>query len=111
MFTEPIPGETISAGSVAVIVSYTGPPLVDAARATRLDDYHLAYMLDVDPTPYIGTTVPIPTGDRRIIHTAATSVTFDNVAAGTHTLAVVLLGGNHISVNPPVADNESFTAR
>jgi hypothetical protein len=84
---------------------------VDAANATKLDDYHLHYFLDVDPTRYIGTTVPIPLGDPRIIHSAATNVTFDNVAAGTHTLAVVMTGSNHISVTPPVADKVTFTAR
>jgi uncharacterized protein (DUF2141 family) len=44
-------------------------------------------------------------------HTAATSVTFDNVAAGSHALAVMMSGSNHISVNPPVAETETFTAR
>ena len=81
MLTAPAPGETLSAGSVTVSVSYTGPPLVAAANATQLDDYHLHYFLDVDPTPYIGSTQPIPLGDPRIIHSGATSVTFDNVAA------------------------------
>jgi hypothetical protein len=101
----------VSAGSVLVTVNYMGPPLVDAASATKLDDYHLHYFLDADPAPYIGTTVPMPLGDPRIMHTAATRVTFDNVAAGSHSLAVVLSGSNHISVSPPVAEQESFSAR
>lgn len=111
MLTAPASGETLSAGSVTVSVSYTGPPLVAAANATQLDDYHLHYFLDVDPTPYIGSTQPIPLGDPRIIHSGATSVTFDNVAAGEHTLAVVMTGSNHISVNPPVTARATFTAR
>jgi hypothetical protein len=111
MFTTPTNGQTVNAGSATVAVSYTGPALVAPANATKLDDYHLHYLLDVDPTPYIGNTVPIPLGDSRIIHSAATSVTFDNVAAGTHTLAVVMTGSNHISVTPPVADKVTFTAR
>jgi len=65
----------------------------------------------MDPTPYIGTTVPIPLGDARIIHSAATSVTFDNVGTGSHALAIVMAGSNHISVNPPLAENETFNAR
>jgi hypothetical protein len=111
LFTAPTAGETVSAGSVTVIVNYTGPQLVDAANATKLDDYHIAYLLDVDPNPYIGTTVPIPMGDPRIIHAATTSTTFNNVAVGTHTLAVVMVGSNHVSVNPSLADKETFTAR
>jgi hypothetical protein len=110
-FTAPTAGEAVSAGSVTVTVNYMGPPLVDAASATKLDDYHLHYFLDTDPTPYIGTTVPMPLGDPRIIHSAATRVTYDNVAAGPHSLAVVMSGSNHISVSPPVAAQESFSAR
>jgi hypothetical protein len=111
MFTAPTAGETVSAGSVTVTVSYTGPAMVAAANATKLDDYHVHYFLDVDPTPYIGTLAPIPLGDPRIIHSPATSVTFDNVVAGTHTLAVVMTGSNHVSGNPPMADKETFTTR
>jgi hypothetical protein len=112
MITSPTAGQTVNAsGSVTVIVSYIGPTLVAAANATKLDDYHLHYLLDVDPTPYIGTTVPIPLGDSRIMHTAATTITFDNVAPGSHTLTVIMSGSNHISVNPPVAERTTFTAQ
>jgi hypothetical protein len=45
------------------------------------------------------------------MHTAATSVVFDNVASGTHQLAVVMSGSNHISVNPPLAERETFMCR
>jgi hypothetical protein len=110
-FTEPTAGGTVAAGSVAATVNYSGPTLVAAGNATKLDDYHIHYLIDVDATPYIGTTVAIPLSDPRIIHTAATSVTIDNVAAGPHTLTVVMTGSNHISVNPPLSDKVSFTAR
>ena len=108
--TAPTDGETLAAGSVTATVNYTGPALVAAGNATKLEDYHLHYLIDVDATPYIGTMVAIPSGDPRIIHTAATSVTIDNVAAGPHTLTVVLGGSNHVSVNPPRSDKVSFTA-
>jgi len=92
-----------------VTLDYTGPNLVPVASATELNQYHVHYFLDVDPTPYIGTTTPIPTGNPHVIHTAETQVMFDNVAPGTHQLAVVLTGSNHISVNPPVAQQITFT--
>jgi len=92
-------------------VSYSGPTLVPAAAARKLDDYHLHYFLDVDPMPYLGTTLPVPMGDPRIVHTAATTVTFDDVAPGMHSLAVLLTGSNHISVNPPVWDTATFISR
>src|SRR5258708_5745005 len=72
--SSPKSGDQVSAGSVKVTVSYTGPALVPAAQATKLDDYHLHYFLDEDPGPYIGTTTPIPAGNPRIIHTAALEV-------------------------------------
>ena len=43
----------------------------------------------------------MPVGNPRIIHTAATQVSFDNVAAGSHTLTVLLTRSNHVSVTPP----------
>jgi hypothetical protein len=92
-----------------VTVNYTGPTLVPAASATALDQYHLHYLLDVDPTPYIGTTTPMPTNNPNIIHTAATQLTFDNVAPGTHHIAVIMSGANHVSVSPPVSQQVTFT--
>jgi hypothetical protein len=100
---------SVLVGSVQVSVSYDGPPLVAAANATRLDDYHLHYFLDENAAPYLGTLVPVPLGNPHIVHTAATQVTFDNVVAGSHTVAVMLSGSNHISVTPPVSDLVTFT--
>jgi hypothetical protein len=99
----------VRAGPVTVSVDYSGPPLVPAARAESLADYHLHYFLDVDPTPYLGTNQPIPLGDPHIIHTTDTEATFDAVGPGLHTVAVVLTGSNHVSLNPPVASIVTFT--
>jgi len=96
---------------VTVAVQYSGPPLVAAASATKLDDYHLHYFLDEDATPYIGTLVPIPAGNPRIVHTANLQNTFDNVAAGPHKVTVVLGGANHVSVAPALSATVSFTVQ
>jgi hypothetical protein len=95
---------------IQVSVNYNGPPLVPAASATKLDDYHLHYFLDEDAAPYLGTLVPVPMGNPRIVHTAATQLTFDNVPPGSHVVTVMLSGSNHISVIPPVSDQVTFTA-
>jgi hypothetical protein len=105
----PSAGQSVPAGSVQATVNYTGPTLVAAASATKLDDYHLHYLLDEDATPYLGTSATVPAGNPRIIHTAATQVTFDNIGAGPHTLVVMLSGSNHVSVNPAVSDRVTFT--
>jgi hypothetical protein len=92
-----------------VSIDYTGPALVGVATATKLDDYHVHYFLDVDATPYLGSQVSVPTSDPRIIHTAATQVSFDNVGPGRHVVTVLLTGANHVSVNPPLSDQVTFT--
>jgi hypothetical protein len=113
--SEPRAGETIvetpGSESISPSVDYWGPKLVDPAAARAIDDYHLAYFLDEDPSPYIGTLLPIPRCNARIIHSAATRVTFDAVAHGSHALAVVLTGSNGVSVNPPVAARVTFVVR
>jgi hypothetical protein len=93
------------------MIEYTGPPLVAAANATRLEDYHLHYFLDENAAPYLGTGTPVPMGNPKIVHTAATQTTFDNVTAGNHTVAVMLSGSNHVSVVPPLSDQVTFSVR
>ena len=107
--TAPMTGQTVPAGSVQVSVSYTGAALVAAASATRVDEDHLHYILDENVAPYLGTLVPVPMGNPRIVHTAATQVTFDNVPAGSHTVTVMLTGNNHISVRPPLSEQVTFS--
>src|SRR5207237_1362636 len=64
---QPPAGGTVNAGQVKVVVYYTGPKLVPAASATAPDQYHLHFLLDVHPTPYIGTATPIPISDPHIM--------------------------------------------
>jgi hypothetical protein len=101
----------VPTGSVTVTVQYAGPALVAAANATRLDDYHLHYLLDESATPYIGTQVPVPMGNPNIVHTAALQQTFDNVPAGPHIVTVMLSGANHVSVQPPLSAQVMFTVQ
>jgi hypothetical protein len=109
--SSPTPGQTLPAGSVSVSVQYSGPPLVAAANATKLDDYHLHYFLDENAAPYIGTLVPVPMGNPHIVHTANLQVSFDNVTSGSHTVVVMLSGANHVSVAPPLSAQVTFTVQ
>jgi hypothetical protein len=108
--SSPKNGATVPAGDVTVTFT-TAIDLVAAAQAKSLNDYHAHALLDVDPTPYLGTDVPVPAATDRIIHTGAKSVTFMNVAPGQHKLTVFLSFGNHTSVKPPVSDSVTFTAQ
>jgi hypothetical protein len=101
----------VPAGSVQVSVQYSGPQLVAAASAAKLEDYHLHYFLDENAAPYIGTQVPVPMGNPRIVHTAALQVTFDNVAAGSHTVTVMLSGANHGAIARRSRQGEVSAAR
>jgi hypothetical protein len=112
---DPRAGETITEDgpddSVAVSVDYWGPSLIAGYASGPIDQYHLAYLLDVDAAPYIGTLLPVPRCDPHIQHTADRRVIFGHVPHGIHTLAVLLTGSNNVSVNPPVAMRETFMVR
>jgi hypothetical protein len=109
--SSPTAGQSVPAGTVQISVQYTGPQLVPAANATKLDDYHLHYFLDENAAPYIGTQTPVPMGNPHIVHTAALQVSFDGVSAGSHTVTVMLSGANHVSVAPPLSAQVQFTTQ
>jgi hypothetical protein len=108
---QPPAGATLTGSNVAVVVNYNGPSLTAAGQATELNQFHLRYLLDVNSSPYLETNVPVPLGNPSIIHTDKTQVSFDNVAPGRHLLAVVLTGSNHVSTNPPIAQQINFTIK
>jgi hypothetical protein len=101
----------MSAGSITISNAYSGPPLVAAASATKLDDYHVHYFLDEDAAPYLNSLTPVPMGNPHIVHTASMQTTFDNVAAGSHTATVMLSGANHVTVTPPLSAQVTFTVQ
>jgi hypothetical protein len=107
---QPAEGARVPAGDVSVAYQVPGLTLVSAADAKKLTDYHVHVLLDTDPLPYIGGFTPVPTGNDRIIHTAAPSVAFKNVAPGQHSLAVFVTTSNHVSVKPPILARSTFTA-
>ena len=104
----PSNGSTVSGPDVTISIQVTGTTLVPAADATKLDDMHVHYMLDVDPAPYLDGSTPIPMGNPDIVHTAALSQTFAAVAAGPHRVTVILGLSNHLAVQPPVAPAVTF---
>ena len=105
----PTNGASLSGPDVTVTIAVSGTTLVPAAQASRPEDLHVHYLLDVDPTPFLDGSTPIPTGDPNIVHSAATSNTFADVPAGRHRVTVVLALANHVSVEPPVAPSVTFT--
>jgi LPXTG-motif cell wall-anchored protein len=107
--TAPANGATVAGPNVTVSITVSGTTLVPGANATKLDDLHVHYVLDGDPTTLASGSAPIPTGNPNIVHSAATSNTFSDVAAGPHRVSVILGLSNHVAVQPPVAPSVSFT--
>jgi LPXTG-motif cell wall-anchored protein len=104
----PSNGGSVSGPDVTITIEVTGTTLVPAAEATKLQDLHVHYLLDVDPTPWLDGSTPVPMGNPDIVHTAALKQTFTGVAAGPHRLTVLLGLSNHTAVQPPVAPSVSF---
>jgi hypothetical protein len=107
--SSPANGATLPGPDVAVTIAVSGGTLVPAAQATRREDLHVHYLLDVDPSPYLSGTTPVPQGNPNIVHSGATSNTFSNVAPGSHTVTVLLGFADHTAVQPPVAPSVTFS--
>jgi hypothetical protein len=107
--TSPVNGATVPGPDVTVSINVTGTTLVPAAQATRLEDLHVHYLLDTDPSPWLDGTTPIPAGNPNIVHSGATSNAFTGLAPGPHQVAVVLGFSDHRAVQPPVDPSVSFT--
>jgi hypothetical protein len=104
----------VPAGDVTVAFE-TPIDLVPGSQAKNFNDYHAHALLDVDATPYLGTDLPVPGASpapavEGIIHTGAKTVTFPNVAPGSHQVVVFLSFANHASLKPAISDAVTFTA-
>jgi LPXTG-motif cell wall-anchored protein len=107
--TSPAAGAMVIGPDVTVTIDVGDIKLVPGAQATQKSDMHVHYLLDVDPTPWLDGKHDIPTGDPNIVHSAATSHTFTNLAPGPHRVTVILSSADHLAVQPPVAPSVSFT--
>ena len=107
--TMPTNGATIAGPDVTIVTEYTDVALIDGRVATKREDLHTHYLLDVDVTPYLDGVRDMPLGDPTLVHSAATSYTFTGVAPGPHRAVVILSYSDH-KVSQPVAMAEvNFT--
>ena len=98
---------TVPAGQpVPVTVTVQGVTLVEANGDTSGSTGHLHLFVDREPTP---AGQPIPKGDPTIIHSAKPEVDIPGLAAGAHTVWVVLGDGTHVPFDPPVEAKVTFT--
>jgi hypothetical protein len=111
--TSPRAGETVGAtgGVLNVEVDYWGPQLVEPGAARSVDEYHLAFLLDIASANYVGTLRPVPHCTSRVVSGAVTHATFRNVASGAHMVTVLLVGSNRVAVNPPLMAGQTFQVK
>jgi hypothetical protein len=97
---------TVAAGQpLSIDVTVDGVELVKPDGDTSGRTGHLHVFIDKEPTP----GAPIPAGDPTIIHSATAPITVNGLAAGEHTIWVVLGDGTHVPFDPAVADRLTVT--
>ncbi len=101
LISSPEEGDTVQPGNIEVSVNVFNFMMADKLGETPVaGEGHIHYYLDVD----IPTTPGQPAVTEPGTYKAApdTSVTWENVAPGKHTLGVQLVNNNHTPLDPPV---------
>lgn len=109
VITSPSENSTAPPGPVTVTVSVCNFTLVDKLGQPNVaGEGHIHYFLDANPIP---TTPgkPALTAPGTYAPTAATSYTWPNVTAGTHTFAAELINNDHTPLNPPLISKVTVT--
>lgn len=103
----PANGATIKGSDVTVTIELSDVTLVPPSKATKKEDLHVIYALDVDSKPFLAGTTKLGSGPNRQ-HRGGTSVTFKDVGPGPHTVQVILVYSDHTPVKPLVAPTVNF---
>jgi hypothetical protein len=102
--TSPTNGANLTAGNIPVTVSVSNFNVVDKqGQANVQGEGHIHFYLDV-AAPTTPGQAAIPASGTWA-HVATTTYTFNNVGAGSHTIAVELVNNDHTPLVPPVIDN------
>lgn len=106
--SSPTEGATIVGSDVAVTIELSDVALVPPPNATKKDDFHVIFALDVDAKPFIEGRARLAGTPNKVVHTARKSMTFTGLAPGLHNVTVVLVHSDHTAVQPPVTASVSF---
>jgi outer membrane protein assembly factor BamB len=97
----PSEGEILPSGNLTVSVEVLNFDLVEALGEAAVEgEGHLHFYLDVEPPTTPGQ--PAVTENGTYMVTTGTTVTWENVAAGEHTLSVQLVNNDHTPLSDPV---------
>ncbi|MBI4284088.1 MAG: DUF4399 domain-containing protein [Chloroflexi bacterium] len=105
--SSPASGATITGNSVQVMVAVSNFEIVPPGGAVTAGKGHVHYYLDV--------TIPTASGERAVTAagtykaTTETSLTWDNLTPGTHTLGVQLVNSDHTPLSPAVTAEITIT--
>ena len=104
-------GVTLSATATGRTVTVSVSPAVNLkpAKDADADSFHLHYFVDTDPATVLQPGQQVPPATAQIIHSAATTQEFKDLAAGSHRVWVVLGDVGHIPCNPLVVDDVALT--
>jgi hypothetical protein len=101
---------TVAAGApVRIDLKVDGVTIVKADGDASGKTGHFHVFVD-QPLPKAGEAIPKP-ADNSIIHTTESFVEIPNLAAGEHTFFVVVGDGNHMPIQPLVADKVTVTVQ
>lgn len=101
---------TVSAPTT-VSVTVAPPVNLKPAKDAVADSFHLHYFVDIDPSTVVQAGQPVPTGNPKIIHSAATTQDAGALSAGKHTVWVVLGDVSHTTCTPMVVGSVSFDVK
>jgi hypothetical protein len=82
---------------------------IKAGSAGDPTSFHFHYFVDVNPATIIVPGQPVPVGNPAIIHSGELSMTFAGLAAGDHTVWVVMGRLNHVPCAGDVSAVVKFT--
>jgi len=104
-------GVTLNASATGRSVTVSVSPAINLKPATDgdADSFHLHYFVDTDPATVLQPGQQVPPATAQLIHSAATTQEFKDLAAGSHRVWVVLGDVGHIPCSPLVIDDVAFT--
>ena len=100
--------DAVASGS-SVTVTVSPPVNLKPAKDGDADSFHLHYFVDTDPASVLQPGQAVPSGNPKIVHSAATIQDFKDLTPGSHQIWVVLGDVGHIPCSPLVVTDVTVT--
>ena len=100
--------DAVASGS-SVTVTVSPPVNLKPAKDGDADSFHLHYFVDTDPASVLQPGQAVPSGNPKIVHSAATIQDFKDLTPGSHQIWVVLGDVGHIPCSPLVTADTTIS--